>query len=114
EPDDQGRRLVFFQLNGQTRSIPLIDEKIPTTKVVHRKAERENEVGSPLQGSLAKILVKEGEEVAANAPLFIIEAMKMESTITAPMAGVVKKIFLSEKTLVEQNDLVVELDSLGV
>lgn len=110
EPDEQGRRLVFFQLNGQTRSIPVLDNTIPSEKAIHRKVEKDTDVGAPLQGSLAKILVSEGDVVARNAPLFIIEAMKMESTITAPMAGKVKKIHLSEKTLVEQNDLVIELE----
>jgi pyruvate carboxylase len=35
--------------------------------------------------------------------------MKMESTVTSPIAGTVKKIYLTEKTLVEQDDLVIEL-----
>jgi pyruvate carboxylase len=67
------------------------------------------EIGSPLQGSLARILVREGQQVDAGAPLFVIEAMKMESTITAPAPGIVKAIYLKEKTLVEQDDLVVEV-----
>jgi pyruvate carboxylase len=36
--------------------------------------------------------------------------MKMESTITTPVAGTVKKIHLTERTLVEQDDLVIELE----
>ncbi len=110
EPDEQGNRLVFFQLNGQTRSIPVRDEQVRTEAVVHRKAAGDKEVGAPLQGNLSQILVEEGQEVNANTPLFIIEAMKMESTITAPIAGKVRKIHLPEKTLVEQDDLVVELE----
>ncbi|MCB9263689.1 MAG: pyruvate carboxylase [Lewinellaceae bacterium] len=110
EPDFQGNRLVFFQLNGQTRSIPVHDRNLKLDVVVHRKAETEKEVGSPLQGSISKILVHEGDEVEANTPLFIIEAMKMESTITSPVAGTVKRVHLKEKTLVEQDDLVVELE----
>ncbi len=108
--DEQGVRLVFFQLNGQTRSIPVRDLNIKTDVAIHRKASGDHEVGAPLQGSLSKILVKEGDEIAVNAPLFIIEAMKMESTITAPSAGRVKKVHLSEKTLVEQDDLVIEME----
>ena len=54
--------------------------------VIHRKAETEKEVGAPLQGSLSKILVSPGDAVDMNTP-FIIEAMKMESTITSPVAG---------------------------
>lgn len=110
EPDEQGIRLVFFQLNGQTRSVLVRDHSIHTEVIIHRKATTEKEVGAPLQGNLSKILVREGEVVKTNTPLFIIEAMKMESTITSPVAGTVKKIHLPEKTLVEQDDMVVELE----
>ncbi len=109
EPDELGMRLVFFELNGQMRSVPVRDRKLKIEAVIHQKATRSNEVGAPLQGNLSRILVHEGDEIAENTPLFIIEAMKMESTITAPQAGIVKKIHLKEKTLVEQGDLVVEL-----
>ena len=111
EPNNAGQRVVFFKLNGQSRSVVVKDENVKVTKAVHVKATKDNEVGSPLQGNLSKILVKEGDEVKANQPLFIIEAMKMESTITSPMAGMVKKVYLGERTLVEQDDLVVELDA---
>lgn len=110
EPDEQGTRLVFFQLNGMTRSIPVRDQNIKTELVANRKVEKTSDIGAPLQGSLAKILVEEGQEIDVNAPLFIIEAMKMESTITSPRAGKVKRIHLKERTLVEQDDLVVELE----
>ncbi|MEZ5043684.1 MAG: pyruvate carboxylase [Saprospiraceae bacterium] len=109
EPDDLGNRLVIFQLNGQTRSVPLRDLKAKTEVIAHRKSASANEIGAPLQGSLSKILVNEGDVVKVNTPLFIIEAMKMESTITSPIAGTVKKVHLKEKNLVEQDDLVVEL-----
>mgnify|MGYP000376681127 CR=1 FL=1 len=108
--DEQANRLVFFTLNGQTRSVQIHDKNELVEVAVHRKASGDKEVGVPLQGNLSKILVEEGDEIDVNTPLFIIEAMKMESTITAPVAGVVKKIHLKEKTLVEQDDLVVELE----
>ena len=109
EPNSSGQRVVFFKLNGQSRSIVVKDESIKVTKAAHTKATKDNEVGSPLQGNLSKILVKAGDTVEANQPLFIIEAMKMESTITSPMAGTVTKVYLGERTLVEQDDLVIEL-----
>ncbi|WP_367389955.1 pyruvate carboxylase [Lewinella sp. LCG006] len=108
--DDLGNRLVFFTLNGQTRSVQVRDRNLKVDRVMNRKASGDKEIGVPLQGNLSKILVKEGQEIKENAPLFIIEAMKMESTITSPVAGIVKKIHLKEKTLVQQDDLVVELE----
>ncbi|BDS11294.1 pyruvate carboxylase [Aureispira anguillae] len=109
-PDAAGMRNVTFELNGQTRSVKIKDNTIKTETVVHQKAVGEQQIGAPLQGSLSQILVQEGETVAINTPLFIIEAMKMESTITAPIAGKVKKIHLAEKTMVGQDDLVIELE----
>ncbi len=108
-PNEDGMVTVFFNLNGQTRTIDVKDNSVKTVEIVHQKIEGDNDVGAPLQGSLSKILVKEGDVVKANTPLFIIEAMKMESTITSPVAGKVEKIFLTEKTMVEQDDLVVRL-----
>jgi len=109
-PNELGNRLVFFSVNGMVRSIELRDKKIKTDVVANKKVSKDTDVGAPLQGSLAKILVEEGDEVQVNTPLFVIEAMKMESTITSPMAGVVKRVHLGERTLVEQDDLVVELE----
>ncbi len=109
EADDQGIRRVFFHVNGAPRTIFVRDKAAQTNKVVYQKASRPGEVGAPLQGAISKILVEEGQQVSANTPLFIIEAMKMESTITAPSEGRVEKIYLAEKTMVEQDDLVLEI-----
>jgi pyruvate carboxylase len=109
EPNTSGQRVIFFKLNGQSRSIVIKDNSIKVTKAAYAKATKANEIGSPLQGNLSKILVKEGDKIEINTPLFIIEAMKMESTITSPMAGTVAKVYLTERTLVEGDDLVVEL-----
>jgi len=100
---------VWFKLNGQNRSIEVKDLAVKVSRVAHRKAAKEGEVGSPLQGSLSKILVKKGAIVKLNDPLFIIEAMKMESTITAPVAGKVGAVLLAEKTMVHQDDLIIEI-----
>ncbi len=109
EANEQGVRLVLFSLNGQTRSIEVKDRSIESEIAVHQKASEANEVGAPLQGNLSKILVKEGQEVGINTPLFIIEAMKMESTITSVTAGIIEKIYIKERTMVEQDDMVLKL-----
>ncbi|MBI1225448.1 MAG: pyruvate carboxylase [Bacteroidetes bacterium] len=109
EPDVEGNRLIFFRYNGTMRSLKVRDKNVKSAVVLNKKAEGENEVGAPLQGSLGSILVKEGDEVKQNQPLFTIEAMKMESTVASPKAGLVKKIYLKEKTLVHQGDAVIEL-----
>jgi len=107
--DENGYKQVFFKLNGQTRSIFVKDRSFTAVKPVNRKAVADNEIGAPLQGKLSKVLVKKGDTVQKNTPLFVIEAMKMESTIVAPYAGIVKNVVLNEGVFVEQEDIVVEL-----
>jgi pyruvate carboxylase len=103
---------VFFKVNGQTRNVEIKDDSIKVEKVVHQKAEKENDrhMGAPLQGSLSSIMVEEGDKVKKNQELFVIEAMKMGTTITANISGTVKKIHLSEGTMVKSDDLVVEME----
>ena len=109
-PDASGMRTVTFDLNGQTRSISMRDNAVVSTVKVNRKAVEENEIGTPILGRLAAITVEEGQQVDKDDPLFVIEAMKMESTITAPSKGTIKKIHLEEGDILEQGDLVVELE----
>jgi pyruvate carboxylase len=107
--DENGYKQVFFKLNGQTRSIFVKDKSFKTTRPTHKKVSAANEIGAPLQGKLSKVLVKTGDPVQKNTPLFVIEAMKMESTIVASQASVVKNVVLNEGVFVEQDDVVIEL-----
>jgi pyruvate carboxylase len=109
EPNEDGMRDVFFKINGQTRSVSVRDRTIKVQKLEHRKVSGDGEIGAPLQGKLVKVYVNEGDAVVKNQPLFVIEAMKMESTIAAPAAGSVKKVYLKEGVMVEQDDCVVVL-----
>ncbi|MDX1907019.1 MAG: pyruvate carboxylase [Bacteroidia bacterium] len=110
EPNEDGVRPVFFRINGMTRAIDIRDNRVKVAKAEHRKIAGPGEVGAPLQGRLTKIFVAAGDEVKRNQPLFVIEAMKMESTIAAPLAGRVRKVHLSEGIMVGQDDLVIELE----
>lgn len=107
EPNDEGFREIFFQINGQTRNIVVKDNSIQSSKVAHAKISRPNDVGAPLQGKLVKIMVNEGDEIKKGQALFVIEAMKMESTINSPLTGKVSKVALHENSMVEQDDLVI-------
>jgi pyruvate carboxylase len=107
--DEDGQRTVYFRLNGQTRSIEVVDKKALIKKILHTKAKGEKQIGAPLQGRLSKIFVKPDQEVKKNAPLFTIEAMKMETTITATTDAVIQNILLKEGTMVEADDLVIEM-----
>ncbi len=110
--DDLGMRTVTFELNGQSRQVRVRDRSQKATKSQNAKATKVGDVGAPLQGRLAKILVKTGDEVKKNTPLFVIEAMKMESIVAATQAGSVGQIVLREGSVVEQDDCVLQLSAL--
>ena len=110
EPDENGNRTVFFKLNGQTRAIEIKDNHIQIEKRANLKVSGVNEIGAPLQGMLSKIFVKVGDVVKKNAPLFTIEAMKMETTIVANNTAKIKGIHLVEGRMVDAEDLVIEME----
>lgn len=111
KPDYEGKVIVFFKVNGQTRNVVVQDHSIKINKIAHVKADKSDskQIGAPLQGLLSSILVSEGQKVKKNDPLFIIEAMKMETTIAASEDVEVDKIILKEGTMINSEDLVIVL-----
>jgi len=111
EPNNDGMVTVYFKVNGQARNVQIKDTAIKIDKVEHAKADKDNDkhIGAPLQGLLSAILVKKGEKIVKNQPLFIIEAMKMETTITAVEDTIVKQLVLKPGVMVNSEDLVLQL-----
>lgn len=111
-PDEEGKRMVTFAVNGQSRRIQVQDKNAKVEKISNQKIDAHDpkQVGSPLQGKLAKVLVEVGQEVEENSPLFVIEAMKMETTITATQKATVKTVVLNEGVMLEKDDWVIALD----
>ena len=75
--------------------------------VVKPDLGEDNEVSSvgdfqaPMNGTIVDILIKSGDEVKLGDPLLIMEAMKMQHTISAPSDGVVSELFCSKGDLVD-------------
>ena len=114
EPEESGYRTVSFTLNGKNRQIRVKDQKYESQQIRNVKADPSNdlELGAPTQGKLSDILVKRSSIVQEGTPLFIIEAMKMETTITSHLHGKIGNIVLSKGSLIEQNDLVLVLEKI--
>ncbi|WP_366185980.1 pyruvate carboxylase [Flavobacterium ovatum] len=111
-PNTEGMVTVYFKVNGQGRIIEVKDESIKVETRRNVKADKNNvsQIGTPLQGLLSTIFVKSGEKIVKNQPLFIIEAMKMETTITATENTTIKNIVLMAGTMVNSDDLIIELN----
>ncbi|MBW3604306.1 MAG: pyruvate carboxylase [Actinobacteria bacterium] len=111
DPDEQGIRTVVCALNGQSRPVDARDRSIEADPDPVERADPDDpaHVAAALTG-VVTITVAAGDTVAGGAKLGSIEAMKMESNISAPHAGTVTRVVTSSGTAVEPGDLLLVLD----
>lgn len=81
---------------------------VPTTAAPASAADG-NGVRAPLAGTVARVLVEEGQAIAAGDVLVVLEAMKMETEITAPEAGAVGAVLVAAGDAVSGGQVLVEL-----
>ncbi len=101
----RGRQL-FLEWEGELLAIEAVDP-IAEAEAAHA---HQGGLSAPMNGSIVRVLVEPGQTVEAGATLVVLEAMKMEHSIRAPHAGVVKALYCSEGELVEEGTPLVELD----
>ncbi|CAI3303746.1 pyruvate carboxylase [Enterococcus cecorum] len=111
EADEEGNRILFFNLNGQRREIVVNDKSIQSTIVHRKKAEPtdKNQYGATMSGSVLQVLVKKGDHVKKGDVLMITEAMKMETAIEARFDGVVDHLYVQPGEIIQSGDLLIEL-----
>ena len=107
ETTEAGKRRVFFELNGQPRSVTVPDRQNAGVVEVRQKAEDNNpgHVGAPMPGMLVKLMVETDQSVTKGQPLLAIEAMKMETIVRAEMTGTVESICVDVGKQLEARDL---------
>ncbi len=107
EPDDHAVRTVLVRVNGQLRPVEVRDRSIEASAAEIERADpsQAGHVAAPVTG-VVTLSVAEGDAVEAGRPVATLEAMKMESTISAPIAGTVQRIAASTGGRLEQGDLV--------
>jgi pyruvate carboxylase len=113
EPQPDGRRAVYFELNGQPREVVVADRSLGAGAAKARaKAEVGNakHVAAPMPGAVASVAVAAGDEVAAGQKLLSLEAMKMETTLYAERPGRVAEVLVRPGTQVEGGDLVIRFE----
>ncbi|EKN66295.1 pyruvate carboxylase [Neobacillus bataviensis LMG 21833] len=111
QPQADGTRVVYFELNGQPREVVIKDESIKSTVISRLKADPKNEehLSASMPGTVIKVVVQKGEKVERGDHLMITEAMKMETTVQAPFSGIVKDIYLKSGDAILTGDLLLEL-----
>jgi pyruvate carboxylase len=111
DADEQGNRNVFFELNGQPRTVKLADRAIAPARPAQPKAEdgNPNHIAAPMPGLVVAVAVREGQTVEKGDILVDLEAMKMETAVRADRAGTVVKVAVTPGMQVETKDLLVVL-----
>ncbi|RYB91421.1 pyruvate carboxylase [Nocardioides glacieisoli] len=107
EPDERGFRNVMATIDGQLRPVQVRDRSVAAEVVSAEKADPKNggHVAAPYDGAVT-VTVAEGDTVEAGQTVATIEAMKMEASITAPVAGTVSRLAVRSTQGVEGGDLV--------
>jgi pyruvate carboxylase len=109
ETNEKGQVRVFFDLNGQPRTITVPDRlRVGDIKVRAKAALGDiKQVGAPMPGVVSSLLVKAGDTVAAGDVLLSIEAMKMETAIHAEEAGTIAEVTVKPGDQIDSKDLLV-------
>jgi pyruvate carboxylase len=111
EPHSDGRRTVFFELNGQPREVEVADRSLASAVIEAPKADPADpsQIGSPLPGLVVGVGVSVGDPVRKGQKLLSIEAMKMETTIYAERPGRVAEVLAKVGNQVKTGDLLIKM-----
>jgi pyruvate carboxylase len=111
DPDANGIRRVFFQLNGFPRALEIQDASIKSAVAERVKADstNPNHIAAPMPGKILDVQVAEGDAIKKGQTLVVTEAMKMEYAVTAKADGTVARILVNKDDYIEEGDLLVEL-----
>ena len=112
---DDGTKDLTFEVNGNSRVITVKDKnavnlRSSSSEKIMADTGNQYEIGANIPGNIYKILVKQGDKVEAGQPIAVLEAMKMETNVLAPLAGTVAKIHVKEGQRVVSGELIAELE----
>lgn len=105
-------KIYKVKVNGKVYEVELESVSESTSKIEVNKTEVEkpssNEGASllsPIQGTVLKLNVSEGDKVSKGDTLMVIEAMKLENEIVAPRDGIIKGIKVNKGQSVNSKDV---------
>ena len=109
---EDGTRVIYFELNGQSREIVVKDDNVQSSIVSKPKIDKGNSkhLGATMPGTILSVNCSKGDMVQKGDHLLIAEAMKMETTVQAPFEGVIKEIYVREEESIEVDDLLIEFE----
>jgi acetyl/propionyl-CoA carboxylase alpha subunit len=114
EPDGLGRWVAGVR--GSRYDVAIVDERTHhVQQLVGQAAPPSGQaLKAPMPGLVVRVLVAEGDQVAAGQGLVVLEAMKMENELKATVAGVVKSVRAAAGATVEKGQFLLEVGPAGV
>ncbi len=97
---------LYLEWAGELHAVSRVDP-IAAVEASH---QHHGGLTAPMNGSIVRVLVETGQRVEAGTALVVLEAMKMEHSIRAPHAGVVKALYCAEGEMVGDGSVLVELE----
>ncbi|MFD4489455.1 pyruvate carboxylase [Lysinibacillus fusiformis] len=112
EPQHNGTRVLYFELNGQSRELVIQDMTVEVDGNLSLKTDpsNPNQIGATMPGTVLKVVVSKGSPVKRGDHLLITEAMKMETTVQAPKDGIIKEVYASAGDAISTGDLLIEIE----
>tara|TARA_B100000925_G_scaffold291434_1_gene279473 strand:- start:1538 stop:5017 length:3480 start_codon:yes stop_codon:yes gene_type:complete len=112
EPNAEGQRNVFYELNGMPRECAVIDQALaPKNAITRLKGDLNDplQAVAPMPGMVSEVNAEVGSKVEEGDPIITLEAMKMLTTISASTSGTVTEILAQKGDAVETDDLLARL-----
>ncbi len=112
EPHSDGRRTVFFELNGQPRSVSVVDHTLEAETQKRLKADPGDpkQIGAAMPGIIVTVAVQPGDQVSKGQKLLSLEAMKMETTLYAEQDGKIAQVYIHPGSQIETGDLLLTFE----
>jgi pyruvate carboxylase len=113
ETSDAGQVKVFFELNGQPREVSVPNRSIKAKIAARAKADATNptHIAAPMPGLVIGLVARPGQTLAKGDIILQLEAMKMQTALTAERAGTLTSIHVKPGDQVEAKDLVAEWEA---
>lgn len=113
EPNAEGQRNVFYELNGMPRECAVIDQALaPKNAITRLKGDLNDplQAVAPMPGMVSEVNAEVGAKLEEGDPIITLEAMKMLTTISASTTGTVTEILAQKGDAVETEDLLARLE----
>jgi acetyl-CoA/propionyl-CoA carboxylase, biotin carboxylase, biotin carboxyl carrier protein len=117
EAPRKSTREVEVEVNGKLFRVRVFGDEVATGGPPRRRrgetrraSASEGAVRAPMQGTIVKVLVEEGQEVSADEPVCILEAMKMESEVRSQKAGTVSEVRVEAGQTVSSGETLISVE----